>query len=113
MEEANTIKLALLLPMDRGWKRICILGTNKGLLQKLVNKDPNDALCDPIIENILSLDSMFFFCILMIIDKKINVLASTIVRFAIDLKHAIRWENNFPLQIMNIAQDIIEQLPFL
>lgn len=58
MEEANTIKLALLLAKQRRWTEVLIQGTNTHLIKKLKNQDPNDSKCATI-ENVLDLSSLF------------------------------------------------------
>lgn len=43
MEEANTIKLDLLIAKERGWRNVIIQLTNKGFLQKLRKKDATNS----------------------------------------------------------------------
>lgn len=56
LEEANAIKLAFLSAKDRGRKHVQVLGTDRGLLQKISNKDADDTYCGNIIGNILFLE---------------------------------------------------------
>lgn len=62
MEEANTLKLALALARQRGWKDVQLQGTNRSLFQKLKSRDSNDPMCATIIKNIIDLTSLFCSC---------------------------------------------------
>lgn len=46
-------------------------------------------------------------------NSKDNIAASRIAKYALDPKHVIRWEYEFPLWILDITQHVNGPLPFL
>lgn len=90
MEEANAIKLALLLAKQKGWSQVQIYGANRILMHKLESQDTNDSLCTSIIENILDLKSLFHLCSFHHVDSKLNVAARKKY-----LKDVVVWEESF------------------
>lgn len=55
MEQANMMKLAMILANQRKWKDLIFQGTNRKLMQQLKAKDSRDNQCAMIIENVLDL----------------------------------------------------------
>lgn len=89
MDQANTVKLAMLLAKQRGWRELTIHCSNKTLMQKIKNKDTKDWHCTTIIENILDLCSLFDACSFQFVDQSKNVLATRIADFAVNLKYIV------------------------
>lgn len=99
MEEANAIKLALLLAKEKGRSNVIIQGTNKGLMKKLKEQDADDSQCATTLENIAYLRSLFN--------------AIRVAKFVLGLKNVIRWKTDFPSWIKEIPQVAGGQLPLL
>lgn len=99
MEEGNTIKLALALARQRGWRRILIQAIYEKLIKKPQRKDSNDSKCATIIQNILDLKALFSSCSFHHVKINRNIVASRLAKFALELIKVVLWENSFSVDL--------------
>lgn len=96
MEEASVIKIALMLARSKNWQNVNAYGSNNVLIQKMRMQEENDSRCATILGNVSLLSSLFCTCSFKFINSKANVAANRIAQYAVGLKSAVKWEDNFP-----------------
>lgn len=67
-------------------------------------KEAHDWRTATTLENVLALSPLFSYCSFQFINCKDNIVAIKMAKYALELKHAVLWENTFPLWIQEIAQ---------
>lgn len=81
MDDANAIKLALLIAKEKEWQDIVIQATKKRVMKKLKRRETNDAKFDNIRKH-LHLNSLFYACSLHLVNCNMNVSINKIAKFA-------------------------------
>ncbi|XP_027157270.1 uncharacterized protein LOC113774079 [Coffea eugenioides] len=93
LDEAEAIKIAMSKLAINGWRKIIIQSCNKQLLQQIHSGSASNIKLHTLVEDILSLKTLFHMCSFCVISKSVNHISIRVSDYALDILHDEEWIN--------------------
>ncbi|XP_027169594.1 uncharacterized protein LOC113769335 [Coffea eugenioides] len=96
MEETLTIRLALQMARDAGWRKIAIFSDCKTATDYINGNNVQDGNIATILEDIADLTQVFDYCTISWVPRSFNTASHRLASFASKLVNDIYWVSHFP-----------------
>lgn len=108
LEEAEAIRLGMLMARDASWSKVEFQSDCKKVIDMINAKEKHEASVAVILEDILVLRDGFDHCTFSYASRLSNSVAHNLAKFAVNIVSVVRWERLFPVWLQESAKRDVE-----